>query len=139
MRLGIYLLLPFWAGYTKRLGVIQGNKSNKEKRYIKNYFCIFNFEEYLKLTMYVARRESIKKNNKLSKVDWGITISSTKNDISLKKRIQKKKSTLSSIFILKLINLIYFIKSLRFRLILIWKIFFSSPKGFYCSFIIKTF
>ena len=40
--------------------------------------------------MYVARRESIKKNNKLSKVDWGITISSTKNDISLKKRILKK-------------------------------------------------
>ena len=40
--------------------------------------------------MYVARRESIKKNNKLSKVDWGITMSSTKNDISLKKRILKK-------------------------------------------------
>jgi len=32
----------------------------------------------------------IKKNNKLSKVDWGITMSSTKNDISLKKRILKK-------------------------------------------------
>jgi len=42
--------------------------------------------------MYVARRESIKKNNKLSKVDWGITISSTKNDnIYLEKRILKKK------------------------------------------------
>ena len=40
--------------------------------------------------MYVARRESIKKNNKLSKVDWGITMSSNKNDISLKKRILKK-------------------------------------------------
>ncbi len=40
--------------------------------------------------MYVARRESIKKNNKLSKVDWGITMSRTKNDISLKKRIMKK-------------------------------------------------
>ena len=40
--------------------------------------------------MYVARRESIKKNNKLSKVDWGITMSSTKNDISLEKRILKK-------------------------------------------------
>jgi len=40
--------------------------------------------------MYVARRESIKKNNKLSKVDWGITMSSTKKDISLEKRILKK-------------------------------------------------
>ena len=40
--------------------------------------------------MYVARRESIKKNNKLSKVDWGITMSSTKNDISLEKRIPEK-------------------------------------------------
>ena len=40
--------------------------------------------------MYVAKRDRIKKNNKLSKVDWGITISSTKNDISLEKRILKK-------------------------------------------------
>jgi len=40
--------------------------------------------------MYVARRESIKKNNKLSKVDWGITMISTNNDISLEKRILKK-------------------------------------------------
>ena len=40
--------------------------------------------------MYVAIRESIKKNNKLSKVDWGITMSSTKNNISLEKRILKK-------------------------------------------------
>ena len=31
MHLGIYLLLLFWAGYTKRLGVIQGNKSNLDK------------------------------------------------------------------------------------------------------------
>ncbi len=56
--------------------------------------------------MYVARRESIKKNNKLSKVDWGITISSTKIDISLKKRILKKKSTLSLFLYLnnKIIN-----------------------------------
>jgi len=69
--------------------VIQGNKYNSEKDK-KSYFCIFNFEAYFKLTMYVARRESIKKNNKLSKVDWGITMSSTKNDISLKKRILKK-------------------------------------------------
>ena len=34
MHLGIYLLLAFWAGYTKRLGVIQGNKSNKERKKI---------------------------------------------------------------------------------------------------------
>ena len=40
--------------------------------------------------MYVARRESIKKNNKLSKVDWGITMSNIKNDIYLKKQILKK-------------------------------------------------
>jgi len=40
--------------------------------------------------MKVATRESIKKNNKLSKVDWGITMSSTKNDISIKKRILNK-------------------------------------------------
>ena len=31
---------------------------------------------------------------KLSKVDWGITMRSTKKDISLKKRIMGKKSTL---------------------------------------------
>ena len=40
--------------------------------------------------MYVATRDSIKKNNKLSKVDWGITMSSSKNDISSEKRILKK-------------------------------------------------
>jgi len=40
--------------------------------------------------MYVATRDSIKKNNKLSKVDWGITMSSSKNHISLEKRILKK-------------------------------------------------
>jgi len=67
----------------------------------------------------VARRESIKKKNKLSNEDWGITMSSTKNDISLKKRILKKKSTLLLFSILKLINLICLIKSLRFRIILI--------------------
>ena len=39
--------------------------------------------------MYVAIRDSIKKNNKLSKVDWGITIIS-KNNIFLEKRILKK-------------------------------------------------
>ena len=43
---------------------------NIEKRLIHIiYFWIFNFEEYFKLTMYVATRDSIKKNNKLSKVD----------------------------------------------------------------------
>ena len=78
MHLGIYLLLLFWVGYTKRLGAIQVNKSNSYKRKIKNYFCIFNFEEYFKLTIYVARRESIKKNNKLSKVDWDITMINSK-------------------------------------------------------------
>ncbi len=90
MHLGIYLLLLFWAGYTKRLGVIQRNKTHSEK----NYFCIFNFEEYFKLTMYVARRESIKKNNKLSKVDWGITMSSTKKLYIFKETNSEKKSTL---------------------------------------------
>ena len=90
----IYSLLLFWVGYTKKLGVIQGNKSNSEKRLIKNYFCILNLEEYFNLTMYVARRESIKKNNKLSKVDWGITMISSKNYISLKKRILKKNQPL---------------------------------------------
>ena len=84
--------------------MIQGNKYYKEKKINKNYFCIFNFEEYFKLTIYVARRESIKKNNKLSKVDWGITMSSTKNDISLKKRILKKNQPFH-IFFLKILNL----------------------------------
>ncbi len=40
--------------------------------------------------MYVAIRDNIKKNNKLSKVDWGITIISTKNNIFLEKRILDK-------------------------------------------------
>ncbi|KGF96791.1 hypothetical protein EU96_1427 [Prochlorococcus marinus str. MIT 9302] len=40
--------------------------------------------------MYIATIESIKKNNKLSKVDWGITIISPKNNIFLEKRILKK-------------------------------------------------
>jgi len=45
--------------------------------------------------MYVARRESIKKNNKLSKVDWGITMSRTKNDIYIfRKTNSEEKSTL---------------------------------------------
>ena len=79
MHLEIYSLLLFWVGYTKKLGAIQKNKTKSEKdKYKKIYFCIFNFEEYFKLTMYVATRDSIKKNNKLSKVDWGITIISTK-------------------------------------------------------------
>ena len=80
--------------------MIQRNKKHSEKE--KNYFCIFNFEEYFKLTMYVARRESIKKNNKLYKVDWGITMSSTKNDISLEKRILKKNQPFHYFLFLKL-------------------------------------
>jgi len=68
--------------------------------------------------MYVARRESIKKNNKLSKVDWGITMSSTKNDISLKKRILKKINP-SIIFYFQTNNFNLSYKSMRFRLILI--------------------
>ncbi len=38
------------------------------------YFCGFNFEAYFNFTMYVAKSERTKKNNKLSKVDCGITI-----------------------------------------------------------------
>ena len=51
MHLGIYLLLPFWAGYTKRLGVIQGNKSNKEKR------CILKFEKDFKNNLETSHEE----------------------------------------------------------------------------------
>ncbi len=40
--------------------------------------------------MNVATRDSIKKNNKLSKVDCGITIISTKNNTFLQNRILKK-------------------------------------------------
>ena len=40
--------------------------------------------------MYVAKIDSIKKNNKLSKVDCGITMSSSKNNISLEKRILRQ-------------------------------------------------
>jgi len=43
--------------------------------------------------MYVAIRDSIKKNNKLSKVDWGITIISKKLYIS-RKTNSEEKSTL---------------------------------------------
>ena len=68
--------------------------------------------------MYVARRESIKKNNKLSKVDWGITMSSTKNDISLKKRILKKNQPLNYFFSQNY-KFNYLIKTLVFRIILI--------------------
>ena len=52
--------------------------------------------------MYVATRDNIKKNNKLSNVDWGITMSSTKNDISLKKRIMKKNQPFHYFLILNL-------------------------------------
>ena len=59
------------------------------------YFCIFNFEEYFKFTMYVATRDRIKKNNKLSKVDWGITIISTKNNKYISRKTNsEEKSTL---------------------------------------------
>jgi len=68
--------------------------------------------------MYVARRESIKKNNKLSKVDWGITMSSTKNDISLKKRILKKNQPFHHFFSQNY-KFNYLIKTLKFRMILI--------------------
>ena len=91
MHFAIYSVLLSWVGYTKSLGAIQVNKYKSGKKInIKIYFCGFNFEEYFKLTMYVAIRDSIKKNNKLSKVDWGITIISTKNNIFLEKRILKK-------------------------------------------------
>ena len=68
--------------------------------------------------MYVARRESIKKNNKLSKVDWGITMSSTKNDISLKKRILKKNQPFHYFFS-QTYKFNFLLKNLRFMLILI--------------------
>ena len=45
--------------------------------------------------MYVATRDSIKKNNKLSKVDWGITLISILNNIFLDKRILKKNQPLN--------------------------------------------
>ena len=68
--------------------------------------------------MYVARRESTKKNNKLSKVDWGITMSSTKNDISLEKRILKKNQPFHYFFS-QTYKFNCLIKTLRLRLILI--------------------
>ena len=68
--------------------------------------------------MKVATRESIKKNNKLSKVEWGITMSSTKNDISLKKRILKKNQPFHYI-LFSTYKFNYLIKTLRFRLKLI--------------------
>ena len=68
--------------------------------------------------MYVATRDSIKKNNKLSKVDWGITMSSTKNDISLKKRILKKNQPFQYFFSQNY-KFNYLLKNLRFRMILI--------------------
>ena len=68
--------------------------------------------------MYVARRESIKKNNKLSKVDWGITMRSTKDDISLKKRILKKNQPFHYFFSHNY-KFNYLIKTLSFRMILI--------------------
>jgi len=52
--------------------------------------------------MYVATRDSIKKNNKLSKVDWGIIMSSRKNNISLEKRIMEKNQPLNHFLFPKL-------------------------------------
>ena len=57
--------------------------------------------------MYVARRDSIKKNNKLSNVDWGITMSSNNNDISLEKRILKKNQPFHYFFLNYKFNLSY--------------------------------
>ena len=56
--------------------------------------------------MNVAKRDNIKKNNKLSNVDWGINIISTKKIyISRKTNIEEKINPLI-IFYPKLINLI---------------------------------
>ena len=49
--------------------MIQENKSDKNILQLTCYFCDFNFEEYFKFTIYVANIDSIRKNNKLSKVD----------------------------------------------------------------------
>ena len=59
--------------------------------------------------MYVAIIDSIKKNNKLSTIDWGITIISDKNNIFLNKQILKKNQPLFYLFF-KLIDLINFKK-----------------------------
>ena len=55
--------------------------------------------------MYVATRDSIKKNNRLSKVDWGIILISINNNI-YRQTDSEEKSTLKLFFICNLINLI---------------------------------
>ena len=47
MHLGIYLLLLFWVGYTKRLGVIQRNKSNSKKINKKTTFVFLTLKNTL--------------------------------------------------------------------------------------------
>ena len=84
--------------------MIQINKSHLEKKNINSYFCDFNFAEYFKLTMYVAKRDSIKKNKKLSKVYWGINIIIEKHYIFIEKRILKENQLFNYFFIIKLIN-----------------------------------
>ena len=81
--------------------------------------------------MCVATRDSIKKNNKLSKVDWGINIINTKNNASLEKRILKKKSTLNYFSVFKLVtpislnilccSLAYICDSYSSKVLLNWK------------------
>ena len=57
--------------------MIKINKSYSKKDEHKIYFCGFNLEEYFIFTIYVAKRDSIKKNNKLPKVDRDISINVT--------------------------------------------------------------
>ena len=68
--------------------------------------------------MYDATKDSIKKNNKLSKVDWGITLIIISNNIFLDNRILKKNQPLNY-FYLQFNKFIIIKKSSRFRLILI--------------------
>ncbi len=60
--------------------------------------------------MYVASRDSIKKNNKLSKVDCGINIIFSKNNIFLEKRILRKNQPFNYLYF-KIKNLINIQKS----------------------------
>ena len=59
-----------------------------------NYFCTFKLEPYLIFTNKDATRDSTKKNNKLSKVDWGITIDLVGENyyISMKTNFIKKSN-----------------------------------------------
>ncbi len=49
--------------------------------------------------MYDATKDSIKKNNKLSKVDWGITLVIITNNIFLDNRILKKNQPLNYFYL----------------------------------------